>query len=82
MKVETNMIALQEASTTQKRNFNEQSYSGILSEKSAIVVCGLGIAIFAVPILAIIHIISGFYWGGVSVYQLLSGADIDKLDNI
>lgn len=74
------MIALQEASTTHRRNFNEQSYSGILSEKSAIILCGLGIAIFAVPILVVIHIISGFYWGGVSVYQLLSGAGIDKLE--
>lgn len=80
MELETNMIALQEASTTQKRNFNEQSYSGILSEKSAIWLCGLGIAIFAVPILVVIHIISGLYWGGVSVYQLLSGAGISKLD--
>ncbi|MEW6494005.1 MAG: hypothetical protein AB1589_16055 [Cyanobacteriota bacterium] len=76
------MIALQEASTTQKRKFNDQSYSGILSEKSAIVLCGLGVAIFAVPILVVIQIISGFYWGGVSVYQLLSGSDIDKLENL
>lgn len=82
MKVETNMVALQEASTTHKRNFHDQSYSGILSEKSAIVLCGFGVAIFAVPILVLIHIISGFYWAGVSVYQLLSGADIDKLENL
>lgn len=76
------MIALQEASTTQKRDFSDQSYSGILSEKAAIIICGLGIAIFAVPILVVIHIISGVYWGGVSIYQLLSGAGIDKLDNL
>lgn len=82
MKVETNMIALQEASTTHQRNFNEQSYSGILSERSAIVLCGLGIAIFSVPILVLIHIVRGLYWGGVSVYQFLSGVDIDKLDNL
>lgn len=74
------MVALQEVSTTHTRSFNDGSYSGILSERSAILICGLGIAIFAVPILVVIHIISGLYWGGVSVYQLLSGSGIDKLD--
>ena len=76
------MIALQETSTTQKRHFNEQPYAGILSEKSAIILCGLGVAMFAIPILVIIQVVSGLYWGGTSIYQLLSGSAVDKLDAI
>ncbi|HEY9611988.1 hypothetical protein [Allocoleopsis sp.] len=80
MRAKPEMIALQETSTTQKRHFNEQPYPGLLSEKSAIVLCGLGVAMFAIPILVVIQVLSGLYWGGVSVYQLLSGFAVDKLD--
>lgn len=76
------MIALQEASTTHKINFHDRPHQGILSEKSAIVLCGLGVAVFAIPILVVIHIVSGLYWGGVSVYQLLSDSGFDKMGNI
>ncbi len=76
------MIALQEASTTSKSNFNEQPHRGILSEKSAIVLCGLGIAVFAIPILVVIQVVSGLYWGGASVYQLLSGSGLDKIGDV
>jgi hypothetical protein len=82
MRAKTEMIALQEASTTQTSNFNEQPHSGILSEKSAIALCGLGVAVFAIPILVVIQIVSGLYWGGVSVYQLVSGSGLDKIGDI
>ena len=82
MRVKPEMIAIQETSTTQNSYCNEQPYSGILSEKSAIILCGLGVAMFAIPILVIIQVVSGLYWGGTSIYQLLSGSAVDKLDAI
>ena len=82
MRAKTEMIALQEASTTHTSNFNEQPRSGILSEKSAIALCGLGVAVFALPILVVIQVVSGLYWGGVSVYQLVSGSGLDKIGDI
>ena len=76
------MIALQEASTSQKSNFNQQPQTGVLSEKSAIVLCGLGVAVFAIPILVVIQVLSGLYRGGSCVYQLLSGCGLDKMEDI
>lgn len=82
MRAKPEMIALQETTITQKSQVNEQPYPGILSEKSAIIICGLGVAMFAIPILVVIQVLSGLYWGGVSIYQLLSGCAVDKLDVI
>lgn len=76
------MIALQNASTTSQSKFNQQPYAGILSERSAIILCGLVVALFAVPILVAMQGLSGLYWGGVSVYQLLSGSELGKMDDI
>ncbi|GAB4202199.1 MAG: hypothetical protein Fur006_55470 [Coleofasciculaceae cyanobacterium] len=76
------MIALQNASTTPQHNFNQQPYAGILSERSAILLCGLSVALFAIPILVALQGLSGFYWGGVSIYQLLSGSELGKMDDI
>ena len=82
MKAKTEMIALQEASTTQTSRYSEPAYSGILSEKSAILLCGLGVAVFAIPVLVIIHILSGLYRGVTSVYQLLGGVQFDLMDDM
>jgi hypothetical protein len=82
MRAKTPMIALQNASTTPQHNFNQQPYAGILSERSAILLCGLGVALFAIPILVALQGLSGFYWGGVSIYQLLSGSELGKMDDI
>jgi hypothetical protein len=82
MRVKTEMIALQQTSTTTQNNFVEQQHSGILSEKSAILLCGVGVAMFAIPVLVVIQVISGLYWGGVSVYELLNGAGLDKINEI
>lgn len=82
MRAKTEMIAFQEASTTPNSHLNEQPYSGILSERFAIVLCGLGVAVFALPILVMIQVLSGLYWGCVSVYQLLSGSELGKLNDI
>ncbi|HEY9832528.1 MAG TPA: hypothetical protein V6D26_18220 [Stenomitos sp.] len=76
------MIAFQEASTTPNTDCNEQPHSGILSERFAIVFCGLSVAVFALPILVVIQVLSGLYWGGVSVYQLLSGSELGKVDDL
>ncbi|HEY9675206.1 MAG TPA: hypothetical protein V6D11_27440 [Waterburya sp.] len=82
MKAKTEMIALQEASTTQTSLYNEPAYSGILSEKSAIILCSLGVAVFAIPVLVIIHMLSGLYRGVSTVYQLLSGLQFESMDDI
>lgn len=82
MRAKTEMIAFQDVSTTPNSHFNEQPYSGILSERFAIVLCGLGVAVFAIPILVVIQVLSGLYRGCVSIYQLLNGSELGKLDNI
>ncbi len=82
MKAKTEMIALQEASTAQTSRYNDQTYSGILSEKAAIMLCGLGVAVFAIPVLVIIHILSALYRGGTTVYQLLTGSGVDQIDSL
>lgn len=75
------MIALDNNSTIGQNNRNEQSQTGLISEKSAILICGLGVAVFALPILVVIQAISGLFWGSVAVYQLLngSGASMDEV---
>ncbi len=47
--------------------------SAILPEKFAIILCGLIVAVFAIPIFVIIHILYALFWGIVTVFQLLSG---------
>lgn len=82
MRARNEMLALQEASTIQKSNYTEQRHSGILSERSAILICGVGIAVFTLPILVVLQVLSGLFWGGVTVYQLLNGSGLDKMDEI
>lgn len=82
MKAETNMVALQQTATPHQSTFTTQTYSGILSEKSAIAICGLGVALFTIPILVVIHVLSALYWGGTTVYQVLSGSGLDKTSNL
>lgn len=68
------MIAINNNSTIGQNNRNEPSQTGLISEKSAIIICGLGVAVFALPILVVIQAISGLFWGGVTVYQLLDAS--------
>jgi ligand-binding sensor protein len=77
MKGESQMIALQDASITEQSNFKAQPTSGLLSERAAIVICGLGVAVFAIPILVVIQALSGLFWGGVTVYNLLNGSGFE-----
>lgn len=55
----------------------------ILSERFAIVSCGLIIAIFAIPLLIFIQIIVAIFWGIITVFHLLNGkllfSDDDEL---
>lgn len=45
----------------------------ILSERFAIVSCGLLIAIFAIPLLVFIQSIVAIFWGITTVFYLLNG---------
>ncbi len=76
------MIALDNTSTMQQSQFNEQVKKGLVSERSAIVICGLGVAIFAVPILVVIQAMSGLFWGGATVYKLLNGSGFEAMDEV
>ncbi|MEW6493529.1 MAG: hypothetical protein AB1589_13635 [Cyanobacteriota bacterium] len=51
----------------------QKHQSSILPEKFAIVLCSLIVAVFAIPVLVVIHIVSALFWGIVTVFQLLSG---------
>lgn len=51
----------------------QQSQSGILPERFAIVVCGLPIAVAAIPILVVIQALSALVWGTITVFRLLNG---------
>lgn len=55
----------------------------ILSERFAIVSCGLIIAIFAIPLLIFIQSIAAIFWGIITVFYLLNGkllfSDDDEL---
>ena len=59
----------------------QKHQSGILPEKLAIIVCGLLIAVFALPILVMIHVISALFWGITTVVQLLSGKELGNEEN-
>lgn len=76
------MIALQNILITSKSHLKTQPQAGILSERAAIVICGLGVAVFAIPILVFLECLSGLYWGGATVVKLLKGSAIDELDEI
>lgn len=51
----------------------QKHQSTILPEKFAIVFCSLIIAVFAISVLVVIHIVSALFWGTVTVLPLLSG---------
>jgi hypothetical protein len=76
------MIALDNTSTIGQNNCDQQSQTGLISEKSAIIICGLGVAIFTLPILVVMQAISGLFWGGVAVYQLLNGSAFKSMDEV
>ena len=54
-------------------NGKQQSQSGILPERFAIVVCGLLIGVIAIPVLVVIQILSALFWGTTTVFRLLNG---------
>lgn len=61
----------------------QQSQSGILPERFAIVVCGLLIAVAAIPILVVIQALSALFWGTTTVFRLLNGKGLlDEGDEI
>ena len=77
------MIALNNnVSATHKVISDVKPQSGILSEQAAIALCSLGVAVFAIPILVVIQICSGLFWGGMTVYQLLNGSGFNNLDEV
>lgn len=82
MKLLAEMIALQNISRFKQSQLNVPPQSGILSERAAIVICGLVIAAIAIPVLVVIQALSAVYKGGTIVYQLLSGAELDTSDEI
>jgi hypothetical protein len=47
--------------------------SAIVSEKFAIVTCGLAVAVLTIPLLVVIHALAGIVWGTITVFQLLQG---------
>ena len=51
----------------------QQSQSGILPERFAIILCGLLIGVVAIPILVVIQALSGLFWGTTTVLRLLKG---------
>lgn len=59
----------------------QKHQSGILPEKLAIILCGLLIAVFALPILVMIHVISALFWGIITVAQLLRGKELCNEEN-
>jgi hypothetical protein len=81
MNPETKMIAL-DVSSPDQSNLKTPPKSGLLSERSAIVICSLGVAVFAIPVLVVIQILSSFYWGGFTLYQLLNSSEFNDIDNI
>lgn len=82
MRAKTEMIALENAPITAQRTLKAQPQSGILPERAAIILCGLGVAVFAIPALVVIQALSGLFWGGVTVYKLLNGSGFDGTDEV
>ncbi len=52
--------------------------SFLVSEKFAIVTCGLLIAVFALPMLIVMQMISAVTGGTVTIWQLLNGKGLFK----
>lgn len=48
-------------------------HKALLSEKFAIVVCGLLVGVFAIPLLVVIQTLSAIVWGTTTVFRLLEG---------
>ncbi|HEY9603972.1 MAG TPA: hypothetical protein V6C85_20320 [Allocoleopsis sp.] len=82
MKSLTEMIALRNIHRPKQSQLNVQPRSRILSERAAIVICGLTVAAFAIPVLVVIQALSGVYKGGTTVYKLLNGTELDMTDEI
>ena len=82
MKFLAEMIALQNIPKLNPSQLNVPPRSGILSERAAIVICGLIVAAIAIPALVVIQVLSAVYKGGTIVYQLLSGTELDPSDEI
>ncbi len=84
MRAEAKMIALNNVNVSASHQVisDVKPQSGILSERAAIALCSLGVAVFAIPILVVIQICSGLFWGGMTVYQLLNGSGFNSLDEI
>ncbi|HEY9727864.1 MAG TPA: hypothetical protein V6D50_15555 [Chroococcales cyanobacterium] len=82
MKSPAEMIALQNISKPKQSQIDLQPRSGILSERAAIVICGLTVAAIAIPVLVVIQVLSSVYKGGTTVYRLLDGTELDMTDEI
>lgn len=82
MKLLAEMIALQNIPRLKPSQLDVPPRSGILSERAAIVICGLIVAAIAIPALVVIQVLSGAYKGGTIVYQLLNGTELDMTDEI
>lgn len=82
MKGKTDAIALRDTPTAYPSHSTNSPKSGILSERAAIIICSLGVAIFAIPILVFIQISSGLYWGLAMVYNLFQGSGLGEIDEI
>lgn len=82
MNGETEMIALQNTATTEQAISNSQPKLGILSERSAIIICTVGVSIFAIPVLVVIQVVSGLFWGSATIYKLLNNSAFDQMDEV
>ena len=63
----TNFLKLITLESSQKPKW------GIPSEKFAIVTCSLLVAVFALPLLVVIHALAALVWGTTTVFQLVNG---------
>jgi glucose uptake protein GlcU len=59
--------------TANSLNRTQKRHSAILPEKFAIVLCGLLVSVFAIPLLVVIQALSALFWGIATVFHLLSG---------
>jgi len=82
MKPQTETLASEHLPKSEQSELIVQPQCGILSERAAIVICTLSVAIFAIPILVVIQVVSGLYQGGSTVYQLLNDSSLDMTDEL
>lgn len=59
----------------------KKSKTGILPERFAIVICGVFIALFAIPLLVVIQVLAALFRGITSVVKLLKGEGLFDDDN-